>query len=94
MSATSTVNTITSDVASFTPAVLAGVQAAEQSTASGADKKQAVLNAIQAGSAEGTKIAIPQVAAISGLIDLVVSIFNALGVFSHKTPATGSTGNA
>lgn len=83
---TGTVNQITADIVQYTPAVVAGVQAAEQSSASGQDKKQAVLDAIQAGSAAASSIPVPQVAAIAGLINLVVSIFNSLGIFKHKTP--------
>lgn len=98
MSTVSTVNTITTDVQQFIPAVSAGVQAAEiaaQTAASqgiivtGAQKASAVLEGIQAGSgvlAQGTG----QVAAISGLINLFVSIFNSLNLFKHSTaPATG-----
>lgn len=87
-----TVNQITSQVTSFAPAVITGVQAAEQSSASGQNKKAAVLAGIQAGAAAGEAIPIPQVAAISALVDLVVSIFNGLGLFQHKsTPATTTT---
>lgn len=43
--------------------------------------------AIQAGSELGENVPVPQVAAISGLINLVVSIFNALGIFRHKNKA-------
>jgi hypothetical protein len=84
------VTAIDHTIATYAPAVIAGVQAAEQSTASGEDKKQAVIDAIIAGSQVAEGIPIPQVAAIGGLIDLVVSIFNALGLFRHKkaTPPT------
>ncbi len=80
----STVNDITSQIVTYTPAVAAAVQAAEMTGASGQSKKQAVLNAIQAGSQLAAGVPQPQVAAISSLVNLVVSIFNALGVFSHK----------
>ncbi len=85
MSAESTVTEITAQVSTYTPAVLAGVQAAEQSGAAGSDKKAAVLAGIQAGAKVGESIPAPIVSGISSLIDLVVSIFNALGLFSHKT---------
>ena len=94
MSTQSTVATITADVTQYIPAVGAGVQAAEMAaraaeaqgiTVSGEQKANAVLQGIQAGAgtlAQGTG----QVAAISGLINLFVSIFNSLGIFDHKAP--------
>lgn len=84
MNITSTVTQIDNQVLTYVPAVLAGVQAAEQSGASGQSKKQAVLDGVLAGAKAGESVQIPQVAAISGLIDLIVSIFNALGVFKKK----------
>ncbi len=82
---THTVNQITAQVVTYTPAVVAGVQAAEMSGASGESKLQAVIDGIQAGSAGLVNTPVPQVAAIAALVNLVVSIFNALGVFKHKT---------
>jgi len=80
-----TVNDITSGILIYTPAVIAGVQAAEATNASGPDKLGAVLAGIQAGSGvlAGSTTANGDVKAISGLVNLVVSIFNALGVFKH-----------
>ena len=86
MSVVNTVTQIDSQIMAYTPAVMAGVTAAEASSQSGSNKKQAVLSAIQAGTKVGETIPVPQVAAISGLIDLVVSIFNALGIFKHSLP--------
>lgn len=77
---TATVNDITHQIVVFTPAVAAGVIAAQTVTAAGADKKQAVIDGILAGAKVGETIPIPQVAAVAGLVDLVVSIFKALKV--------------
>jgi hypothetical protein len=79
-------NQITTQTLIYLPAVLAGVQVAEASQASGADKAQAVVDAVIAGSGAVAQIpgAPPQVAAVSGLVNLAVSILNALGVFKHK----------
>jgi hypothetical protein len=89
MSVAGTANQISNQIVAYAPAVIAGVQAAEQAglqnpAATGADKANAVLVGIQAGSAGLAQTAQPDVAAISALINLCVSIFNALGVFSHK----------
>jgi len=85
MSIESTVNQINTQTLQYAPAAMAGIMAAEQSTASGESKLQAVLDGIQAGAHAGEQIPQPQVAAIAGMINLFVSIFNALGVFKHKT---------
>lgn len=89
MSTLSTVNTITSDTLVYAPAVLAGVQAAEVSAAPGTTKLQAVVNGVLAASQAGEAVPNATVAGISMLVNLVVSIFNATGLFSHKaaTPA-------
>lgn len=73
-----TINEIDAQVLTYAPAVIAGVQQAEAVGGSGASKKQMVLTAIQAGAQIGEGLPSPNVSAISGLIDLVVSIFNAL----------------
>jgi hypothetical protein len=85
MTMTDTIAKMDAQIAQYAPLVIVGVQAAEQSTASGATKKQAVLDAIVAGSHVAEAIPVPQVAAIGGLIDLVVSIFNSLHIFGHST---------
>lgn len=79
------ITSISQQVATYTPAVIAGVQAAEVSGASGSAKLQAVLDGIQAGSAAAELIPIPQVEAIAALVNLVVSIFNSLGIFKHNS---------
>ncbi len=81
-----TVAAINANIVAYAPAVITAVQAAEMSSASGTDKATAVINAIQQGSANLTLAPQPDVAAIAGLVNLVVTIFNMLGVFKHKTP--------
>ncbi len=85
MSIVSTVNQIDTETLAYAPTAIAGILAAEQTAASGGSKKQAVIDGILAGAKVGETVPIPQVAAISGMIDLFVSIFNALGLFRHKT---------
>lgn len=82
-----TIATINTQTITYLPAVLAGVQAAEQSNAAGATKKQAVVNAVIAGARGAETSTNPNVAGIAALVDLVVSILNSTGVFSHKSPA-------
>lgn len=84
MSVTSTVTAIDQGILTYVPAVIAGVQAAEVSGAAGDLKAKAVMDGIQVGSQALAQVNQPNVAAIAGLINLVVSIFNALGVFNHK----------
>ena len=83
-----TISAITSQTMAYAPAVLAGVQAAEQSNASGATKKQAVVNAVMAGSQLLTSSPNANVAGIAALVDMFVSILNATGMFAHKTSGT------
>ena len=83
---TNTVDQINHATLTYAPAVIAGVQAAEVSGASGSNKKQAVLDGILAGAKLGENMPIPQVAAISGMIDMFVTIFNSLGLFKKSSP--------
>ncbi len=86
------VTAIDNQAATYAPIVIVGVQAAEAAgaTATGEQKKnavvQSILEGIQAGAKVGETVNVPQVAAISGLVDICVSIFNALGGFQHKSP--------
>jgi hypothetical protein len=82
-----TVAAITTDTLTYTPAVIAGVQAAEVTGASGPTKLQAVVNGVLAGSAALEATPNSNVAAIAALTNLIVSIFNATGIFSHKKAA-------
>jgi len=84
----STVATITQNELLYAPAVLAGVQAAEAvaADAPGHAKADAVLTGIMTGSAAlATNNATPPgVAGIAALINLSVSILNALGIFKKS----------
>ncbi|MGH7184514.1 MAG: hypothetical protein ACREJN_21420 [Nitrospiraceae bacterium] len=92
MSVQTTVDQINTQTLAFAPAVAAGIMAAETTGASGASKHDAVLDAIQASSAElaGLSKDHANIASISGMINMFVSIFKALKVL----PATGSTSPA
>jgi len=87
----STVATITQNELLYAPAVLAGVQAAEAvaADAPGHAKADAVLTGIMTGSAAlaTNKATPPSVAGIAALINLSVSILNALGIFRKAAPA-------
>jgi len=87
MSATNTINQITAAELQYAPAVLAGVQAAEVSGASGSAKAQAVIDGIMtgAGALAQTQGIPPSVSGIAALVNLTVSILNALGVFRKKS---------
>lgn len=85
MSVTSTVTAITTQTLSYAPAVAAGVQAAELSNASGDTKLEAVVNGVLAISGATEQSTNPEVAGISLLVNLFVSIFNATGIFNHKS---------
>jgi hypothetical protein len=91
MGVTSTITNIDTQTIRYAPAIILGVQAAEAAGvatgATGDQKAAAVLAGILAGARVAEGIPVPQVAAIAGLIDLTVSIFNALGVFNHVAPA-------
>ena len=88
----STVNQINEQVTTYAPLVMAGIQAAEQSTMSGANKKQAVLDGIQSASGTLAASTKPDVAAIGAMINMFVSIFNALGIFKKKPATPGAPG--
>lgn len=75
---------INDQILTYVPAIITGARAAETSNASGAEKKQAVIDAILAGAKAGEAIPSANVAAIAGTIDLVVSVLNALGVFKKR----------
>jgi hypothetical protein len=85
MSIETSVNHITAETLAYTPAIIAAMQAAESTQASGEKKQQAVVNAIIAGSAALAQGAPkPNVQAVAGLVNLFASIFNGLGVFKKK----------
>lgn len=84
MSVATSTGAITTQTLQYLPAVLAGVQTAEVSGATGQGKLNAVLQGIQAGSGLAAGSANADVAGIATLINLVVSIFNATNVFKKK----------
>lgn len=82
-----TIDKITANEIAYAPAVLAGVQAAETAGGSGHDKLNAVVNGIIAGSQTLESAPSPTVAGIAALVNLTVSILNALGIFKKKAVA-------
>lgn len=72
----------------YVPYVSAAVQQVEATNAAlpGATKKQIVMASIQAAAKVGQQVPEAHVAVISTLIDLVVSILNASGVFGKTAP--------
>ncbi len=89
MNVTSSVNNITNQIAGFAPAVIVAVQAAEAVPgASGSDKQKAVVQAVLTGVEVGSQAlethSNPAVASVALLVNLVVSVFNALGLFKRK----------
>jgi hypothetical protein len=96
---TKTTGAITTQTLIYLPSVLAGVQAAEAASEMvvasggqpipGSTKLGAVLAGVQAGSQVAAGSPNPDVAAIAALVNLTVSILNALGLFKKKTPAAG-----
>jgi hypothetical protein len=77
---TATINQIDTATLQYAPMAIGGIIAAQTSAAGGSTKKAAVLNGILAGAKIGEMVPVPQVAAISTMIDLFVSIFKALHV--------------
>jgi len=75
---------INNQVLAYAPAAIAAIQAAETSDLSGAAKRQAVIDGILAGARAGETSQNVNVAAISGMIDLIVSVLNATGVFKKR----------
>lgn len=73
----------------YAPYAVAGAQAAESAigAGNGAAKKQAVIAGIINAAHIGETVPIAQVAAISAVVDLVVSTLNAAGVFGKVAQA-------
>jgi ethanolamine ammonia-lyase large subunit len=80
MSKAQTALDITAQVAKYAPIAISLILAAEQSAASGAEKKEAVLAAIFAG-AEAGEHSTDAVVGVSTLVDNIVSVFNMLKTF-------------
>lgn len=78
---------ITQAELAYLPATIAAVQVAEASGAAGETKKQAVMSALVSGAgALATASADPKVAAISALVELVLTVLNGT-LFRHKATA-------
>jgi hypothetical protein len=85
-------------VASLYPVIVATVKEVENSGVSGADKKAAVMAAIAATinglAAAGIKLpaSVQSLLTVAGpIIDAVVTAFNVVGLFTHKTAAAPVT---
>jgi hypothetical protein len=87
-----TIEAANAAASAYAPVAIAAVLAAEQSRASGMAKQQAVVNAILAGARMGESVPNANVAGVAALVDLIVSVLNATGVFSHRAPVAAATG--
>lgn len=87
------ITTIENDIAKYTPTVLAGVLAVENAAKSlaGQTKKAIVVSMVQTAAHAAEAVPNATVAAIAALVDQVVTILNASGLFGHAaqpvTPA-------
>ena len=70
----------------YAPHVAAAVQGIEATNAAlpGQTKKQLVLTSIEAAAKVGESVPEPHVALISALIDTLVGVLNASGIFAKK----------
>ena len=73
----------------YLPHVLAAVKSIEEvvGAGNGKTKKQIIMEAIQAGAKVGGNVPNEHVVLISNLIDMVVTMLNASGIFKTKTVA-------
>jgi hypothetical protein len=79
-----TLESINNQVVTFTPAVIAAVQIAEAAGGTSESKLAKVLDEISGIAGAVSQIPTnPNVAAIAGLVNLTVSLFNAFGKFKH-----------
>jgi hypothetical protein len=94
MSTTTTLNNISAQTLAYAPVALSAISSVEAADAAipGVTKKQIAVNMILAGSQIAEGVPVPSVAAAGLLINLLVSILNATGIFSHKAaPAPVAT---
>jgi len=63
------------------------IQAALPATGQGATRKALVMSSIQAAASAGGKTDDEMTAALSALVDQVVGVLHATGVFTKSTPA-------
>ncbi len=97
MSFTKTIDQINAETAKYAPAVLAGVLAVEKAAAGlpGQTKQEIVVNTIVTGAQSAAKaaegVSVPAVSAVGALVDIIVAILNAAGLFTHGNPGPAST---
>jgi hypothetical protein len=79
---------ITTDVLTYTPIALTAVQEVEAAAASlpGATKNAIATAVVLASAKAATAVPVPPVQAVGALISLIVTIFNATGIFKKKSP--------
>lgn len=91
------VTTITNETLQYAPAVIAGIQAAELTGATGQSKQAAVvssvLNGVEVGSGVLESSPNPTVAGVALLVNMFVSIFKALnfGPFKQSPAVAAAT---
>ena len=88
MSVTTKINTIDQAAANYAPAILTGIIAVEQAAKGlpGDSKASIVINTIAAGAQAAQGVPVPSVQGIAALVNLMVAILNAAGLFKHSTP--------
>jgi hypothetical protein len=79
----------TKSIAAYLPVVLTGIFAVEQviGASNGQTKKQIVLSAVDAAAKAGEGAPNVEVASISALIDTLVGVLNASGLFAKPAAA-------
>ena len=89
MNLTTAVNQIDTATLQYAPLALSTIGSIEQAAAGlpGETKAQIAISVIQAAAVAGESVPIPQVAAISEMINLFVAILNATGLFNHHAAA-------
>lgn len=88
MSLLSITDQINQEIAKYLPVTLTAVLATETAAhaQAGATKLQNVVNAVMAGTQVAEGVPVPQVAAIAGLANLLVTLLNSFGIFNHGAP--------
>ncbi len=81
----STLTTINTEAAKYAPSVLTAVVAVENTAKSlaGATKKALVVNLVQTAARVAEQTPNAAVSGIGCLVDIIVSILNAAGLFTH-----------
>lgn len=89
MSTVTALNTLTNETLTFAPLALSTVASLEAAASGlpGQTKSQIAVNVVMAAAQVGTAVPVPTVQAVSGLVELLVAILNASGLFSHAKKA-------